>query len=79
MLTETEDHKKECGKKISLARGKNYGILTPEGEKLEVRALAYWCRQKFGEKGNSASVTLHQRGKYQGYTLLGEISPSDEN
>ena len=79
LLTETEEHKKECGKKLSLAKGKWYKIRTPEGKELIIKALAYWCRQEFGDKGNSASATFHQRGAYKGYTLLGEVPAESES
>lgn len=72
-LIESEEHKRARSRKISLSKGKWYKIITPKGEEIIIKGLSPWCRQEFGDKGNSASTTLHQRGSYKGYILLEEV------
>lgn len=73
LLKETPEQREKRSKNQSLAQGKKYKIQLPNNEIIEIRALALWCRETFGNKGNSAATSFLQRKKYKGYLLLGEI------
>ncbi len=70
---EDPEHKKARNKKAALSRSSIWEIEDPYKNVITVRGLRTWCDEVFGSRGNSASVTLHTKGKYKGYTLLRKL------
>lgn len=79
LLRETDEHRKARSINQSLAQGKYYKLIDPDGNEFIIKALNFWCRQTFGDKGPSANTAFREKGFYKGYKFLGEYkSPESE-
>lgn len=70
---ETTEQRKKRSRNQSLGQGRYYKLQDPKGEEFIIKALALWCRDTFGEKGNSANTSLRKKGFYKGYKLIEKL------
>ena len=74
---ETKEHRQQRSLNQSLSQGKYYKLKDPKGNEFIIKSLNLWCKHTFGDKYNSAGVTLRKSKKYKGYRIIKEIDPSE--